>query len=198
MKARRDGTVRRDQAVWPVGQTGCPHGPAPRTGQRPCRAARAERPNGPPERPNGRHDQANRAGKHASARHRPGIPDDCRPENLGISEVMVTTSTLPGPGDDKGGAARASPAKPNTDEPEYKSQLIRDVLAQDDRVGELGLEVRISREDGHDRVSVSGVVTTEQRRAAIDSVVRELMPGAALDNQATVVSTGPPDVERVL
>ena len=82
----------------------------------------------------------------------------------------------------------------NTDEPEYKSQRIRDVLAQDERVGELGLEVHID----HGQVTVSGMVTTEQRRAAIDTVVHELMPGAALDNKVTVVSTGPPDVERVL
>jgi hypothetical protein len=83
---------------------------------------------------------------------------------------------------------------PGLDEPEYKSQQIRDVLAQDARVGELGLEVHIV----HGQVSVSGMVTTEQRRAAIDTVVHELIPGAALDNKVTVVSTGPPDVERVL
>ena len=65
-------------------------------------------------------------------------------------------------------------------------------------MGELGLEVHIWRHDGHDRVSVSGVVTTEERRAAIGTVVGELMPGAALENQVTVLSTGPPDVERVL
>jgi osmotically-inducible protein OsmY len=88
----------------------------------------------------------------------------------------------------------SSPTAAHTDEPEYKSQQIRDVLAQDDRVGELGLEVHID----HGQVSVSGTVTTQQRLAAIDIVVHELMPGAALDNKVTVVSMGPPAVERVL
>jgi osmotically-inducible protein OsmY len=75
----------------------------------------------------------------------------------------------------------------------YRSQRISDALAQDGRVGELGLEVHVS-DDG---VSVSGRVTTEARRSAVEAVVEEIVPGATVHNNVIVVLTGPPDIERV-
>ncbi len=32
--------------------------------------------------------------------HGPEIPDDCQPENVGISELMMPTSTAPGAGEE--------------------------------------------------------------------------------------------------
>jgi osmotically-inducible protein OsmY len=80
-----------------------------------------------------------------------------------------------------------------TEEAPYESQRISDALAQDSRVGELGLEVHV----GDDWVSVSGEVTTEARRSAIGVVVEEVLPGSVVHNNVTVVPVGPPDIERV-
>ncbi len=60
----------------------------------------AARPRGKGRHNRGWHDRAGGAGTHAAARSRPEIPDDCQPENLGISELMVPASAAPGAGEE--------------------------------------------------------------------------------------------------
>jgi hypothetical protein len=55
-------------------------------------------------------------------------------------------------------------------------------LAVDPRVNEQGLHVLV--EDG--RVRVTGTVSTRDRRAAVDDVVGELLPGWPVANLASV------------
>jgi osmotically-inducible protein OsmY len=74
----------------------------------------------------------------------------------------------------------------DADDP-YVEAHVHEALAQDPRVGELGIEVRIA--DGV--VSLAGAVPTRERRDAIEAVVRELLPGHELDNGVVVEDAGP-------
>lgn len=62
---------------------------------------------------------------------------------------------------------------------EYLVQHVKEALATDERVSELGLEVEIHGSD----VYLSGTVATEARRGASEEVVRELLPGRTIHNQ---------------
>jgi hypothetical protein len=76
----------------------------------------------------------------------------------------------------------------------YLLERIRTALAEDPRVGELGLEVTV--EPG--LVMVAGEVATAERRAAVEQVVREVAPGHRLeDRMTTVVLGGPGEAEPV-
>lgn len=74
----------------------------------------------------------------------------------------------------------ASDAEPD----EYVVQHLREALAQDPRVSELGLDVVVRGGELH----VSGVVSTEERRAAVAGVAAEIAPDWTVVNQTTVVS----------
>lgn len=64
----------------------------------------------------------------------------------------------------------------------YTAAHVQEALAQDGRVGELGIAVEIS-----DRmVTLQGVVPTEERRDAIEQVVRELLPDHEIRNRVVV------------
>ena len=80
-------------------------------------------------------------------------------------------------------------------ESEYLVQHVREALAHDPRVGELelGVDLRGSR------LFVTGEVLTEERRAAVEQVVRELSPDLEVHNQVRVAEppAGDPDVEVV-
>ena len=80
-----------------------------------------------------------------------------------------------------------------TDEPDvYTVEHIRDALARDDRVSELGVHVTMTTQG----VFLTGDVGTPERRDAITEVVRELLPGTAIHNQTTVATyPEPPDME---
>lgn len=93
---------------------------------------------------------------------------------------------MPSPGPDSLG--------PGAPGPEYMAQRLAEALAQDPRVGELGLKVVVTDEGAH----VSGEVTTELRRQAVDAVAAEILPGERVKNEVTVVvDSGRPLVERV-
>lgn len=77
--------------------------------------------------------------------------------------------------------------------PVYVGERLRDALVHDPRVGELDLQVRIAGE----RVFVTGTVTTDERRAAVSSIVGELVPELELCNEVTVSTGGPDDTERL-
>jgi hypothetical protein len=75
----------------------------------------------------------------------------------------------------------------------YREEDLRRALATDPRVNEMELSVRIVG----DRVVVSGVVATEERRAAIGDVVAELAPDLAVDNRSSVLTASTPSEERL-
>lgn len=74
----------------------------------------------------------------------------------------------------------------------YTVEHIRDALAQDDRVNELGVQVTMTAGG----VFLTGDVATPERRDAITEVVRELVPDVEIHNQTTVAAyPEPPDME---
>lgn len=76
-----------------------------------------------------------------------------------------------------------------TEEPgEYLAGRIERALAADPRTSELG--VRAELED--DLVVLRGEVTAAERRAAIEQVVREVVPGCGLRNEVSVAELRPP------
>lgn len=68
------------------------------------------------------------------------------------------------------------------DPPEYLVAHVREALATDPRVNELGLDVQVAGAD----VVVTGAVLSSERRDAIGAVVAEVAPGHHVRNQATV------------
>lgn len=72
-----------------------------------------------------------------------------------------------------------APSEPD----EYVVQHLREAFAQDPRVSELGLGVVVRNGVLH----VTGTVSTEERRAAVEQVASELAPGWRLANETVVV-----------
>ena len=66
----------------------------------------------------------------------------------------------------------------------YTAAHVQEALARDGRVGELGIAVDIA--DG--MVVVQGVVPTEERRDAIEEVIREMLPDHEIRNRIAVES----------
>jgi osmotically-inducible protein OsmY len=76
----------------------------------------------------------------------------------------------------------------------YLVARIREALTKDPRVNEPELEVTLAG----DRVMVSGVVPTEERRRGVTEVVRELVPDRVVMNQTTVPpAAAEPNVEEL-
>ena len=70
----------------------------------------------------------------------------------------------------------------------YLVERVRTALAEDPRVGELGIAVTV--EDG--RVVLAGEVATAERRTAVEAVAREVAPGHEVDNRVSAVPLGEP------
>lgn len=66
--------------------------------------------------------------------------------------------------------------------PEYAAAHLREALARDPRVNEPELQVTIVS----GRVRVTGVVPTEERRAAVEEVARECCSGMEIENRTAV------------
>ena len=66
---------------------------------------------------------------------------------------------------------------------QYVVERVRNVLAQDPRVGELDIHVKVIG----DRVFVRGTVPTPERRAVISDVLHETLPDYDIDNEISVV-----------
>ena len=64
----------------------------------------------------------------------------------------------------------------------YDAQHLKDALAADPRVAELGLEV--SEVGG--TMYVRGVVSSGEQRDAVDAVAREVLPDARVANETAV------------
>lgn len=72
-------------------------------------------------------------------------------------------------------------------EPEaYTAAHVQEALAQDGRVGELGIGVDVS----DNMVTLQGIVPTQERRDAIEQVVEELLPGYVVRNRINVEEVG--------
>ncbi len=58
---------------------------------------------------------------------------------------------------------------------------IRDALATDGRVGELGLEVRCLARDGYDEIVIGGAVSTAERKSHVVEVAAEMLAELEMD-----------------
>jgi osmotically-inducible protein OsmY len=81
-----------------------------------------------------------------------------------------------------------------SDQPEYLIGRIQQALATDPRTGELELDVRIAG----GRIFLTGAVATDERRAAVEEVVREIAPGQDVANELTVIVETEPGPEEPL
>jgi hypothetical protein len=63
---------------------------------------------------------------------------------------------------------------------------VRDLLAHDDRVAALDIELRIVASD----IFVTGVVTTPTRSKRVERVVHELLPRYRVHNHLDIVEAG--------
>ena len=82
----------------------------------------------------------------------------------------------------------------STDTPEYLIGRIQQALATDARTGELELDVRIAG----DRIFLSGSVTTDERCAAVEEVVRDVAPGHDISNHLSVMHDHDPGPEEAV
>jgi len=79
---------------------------------------------------------------------------------------------------------------PDADVPDaYVEAHIQDALAQDERVGELGVEVTLTPGG----VFLTGEVASPERQAAIAEVVGEVVPDREVHNQTEVMEYPEPD-----
>ena len=80
-------------------------------------------------------------------------------------------------------------------EPEdYAVQRLRDALAADERVAEMGVEVRIAA----GKVFLTGQVPTEERQRAVGIVAGEVLPEYEVHNETVVTEIGDtPRVEHI-
>ena len=80
-------------------------------------------------------------------------------------------------------------------EPEdYAVQRLRDALAADERVAEMGVQVRLVA----GKVFLTGQVATEERRQAVGEVAAEVLPEYEVHNDTVVtVVADAPRVEHI-
>ncbi|MDQ4149952.1 MAG: BON domain-containing protein [Actinomycetota bacterium] len=79
------------------------------------------------------------------------------------------------------------------DVPEYAAQRLRQQLARDERVAELGIDVTIVE----GKVFVRGKVSTAERREAIEAVAREVLPDLTIVNEVTITKLDEPQLENL-
>ena len=80
------------------------------------------------------------------------------------------------------------------DPPEHLAADIAELLAEDERVNELGLQVSLRG----DAVVIDGTVATDERRDAITAVVREQLPDRRVDNRVQVAPMDNPAHPEIL
>jgi osmotically-inducible protein OsmY len=80
-------------------------------------------------------------------------------------------------------------------EPEdYAIQRLRDALAADERVAEMGVQVRLAA----GKVFLTGQVATPERQQAVGSVATEVLPDYEVHNETVVTAVaGEPRVEEI-
>ncbi|WP_308222471.1 BON domain-containing protein [Frankia sp. AgB32] len=136
-----------------------------------------------------------------------GVPGaDSRPEErvatAGRSVAGQPSAGAPGSGSGSAGSgAGASQAARRAVDPaeadEYLAGDLHELLAEDPRVAELGLEVAVR--EGY--VLVEGEVATDARRRAVAQVIAEAAPGHPVRNDVTITgrttADGPANVETI-
>ena len=76
----------------------------------------------------------------------------------------------------------------------YLAEHVRQALAQDPRLGELGVDVEVSG----GTVVLSGTLPSPERREAATQVVRDLLPGHRVRNETRVATLPEPtDAEHL-
>ena len=80
-------------------------------------------------------------------------------------------------------------------EPEdYAIQRLREALAADERVAEMGVQVRMAA----GKVFLTGQVATPERQQAVGAVAAEVLPDYEVHNETVVTVVGDqPRVERI-
>jgi len=76
----------------------------------------------------------------------------------------------------------------------YLVERLREALAHDPRVAELGISVTVSG----DAVLLTGYVATPERKAAVTEVVEPLLEGRTLHNGVTVATLAEVDTREEL
>jgi osmotically-inducible protein OsmY len=77
---------------------------------------------------------------------------------------------------------------------EYAIQRLRDALAGDERVAEMGIQVRLVA----GKVFLTGQVPTAERQEAVGAVAAEVLPDYEIHNDTVVTAVGDqPRVERI-
>lgn len=77
---------------------------------------------------------------------------------------------------------------------DYAIQRLRDALATDERVAEMGVQVRMVA----GKVFLTGQVATPERQQAVGTVAAEILPEHELHNETVVtVVSEQPRVERI-
>jgi hypothetical protein len=79
--------------------------------------------------------------------------------------------------------------RPDEEAREHLVARVLEALAEDPRVGEVELDVRLLDET----IVVSGTVSTPARRDAISTVLSERFPGQRVDNRTGLPPLGEPD-----
>ncbi len=78
---------------------------------------------------------------------------------------------------------------------DYAVQRLRDALAADERVAEMGVQVRMVA----GKVFVTGQVATAERQEAVRTVATEVLPDYEVHNETVVTAVGDrPRVEKIL
>jgi hypothetical protein len=78
-----------------------------------------------------------------------------------------------------------------TEPDDYAIERLRDALATDERVAEMGVQVRIAA----GKVFLTGQIPTEERRQAVGVVAAEVLPEYEIHNETVVTELG--DAPRV-
>jgi osmotically-inducible protein OsmY len=76
----------------------------------------------------------------------------------------------------------------------YLAARIQEALAQDPRVGELGINVDVSASE----IRLTGVVSTPERHEAVPEVVHEIAEGYRVINATSVIDAVPNTEAEVL
>ena len=77
---------------------------------------------------------------------------------------------------------------------QYLVGKLQHALATDERVNMLDVKVMVFS----DKIHLTGQVTTEERRRAIEEVVAEILPGVEVRNELTVLEVKHPSQPEVI
>ena len=109
-----------------------------------------------------------------------------------LAELILGTPNDRAPSSNLTGGPPASDPSSSASSDEYGVETLRRVLATDPRVMEPELQVTVDA----DAVIVEGVVPTEERRTAIDDILRPHVGNRRVENRTEVASFPPPATQE--